>query len=84
MPLLNPHHRALLRLGARPEGVLVAGAAGERAMTRQTAGSYLRRLERAALLRAELVDGGRLRYTTTADGLIEVDRHAAVDAARGR
>jgi predicted ArsR family transcriptional regulator len=84
LPPLSPTHRSLLRLAARPDGVLVADAADTLNLTRQNANKHLRDLERASLLTAELVDGGRLRYTATADGQTEADRNAIRDGAAVR
>ena len=74
MPPLTPHHLTLLELADSARGLLVSDAADQLTVTRATAGTYLRSLEHRGLLTAELVDGGRLQYTATADGLIELDR----------
>jgi predicted ArsR family transcriptional regulator len=68
MPVISSRSRFLLSLAARPEGALVTDAADRLAVTRSCAGGYLRRLEAAGLLDAELVDGGRLRYALAERG----------------
>jgi hypothetical protein len=66
-PAASLHHELLL-LARRPDGVLVAQAADELALTRGAAAGRLRRLEREGLIAGHLAGGGRLRYESTAAG----------------
>lgn len=74
MPPLTPRHLTLLELADSASGLLVSRAADQLTLSRATAGAYLRSLEQRGLLSAALIDGGRLQYTATADGQIELDR----------
>jgi len=79
MSALVARHHLLLQLASRPDGVLVAEAATELALTRGTVNNHLRRLERAGHVLADVIGGGRRCYSFTAAGWTGVSG-AAVEA----
>jgi predicted DNA-binding protein (UPF0251 family) len=83
-PALTSRHFSAMRLVLDERRITARRAAAALGVSRATAGGALRALERAGMLDGELVGGGELGYTVTAEGRAWVADVASGGAARAR
>jgi hypothetical protein len=83
-PALTSRHFAAMRLVLDERRITARRVSAALGVSRATAGGALRTLERAGMLHGELVGGGELGYTVTADGRAWVEDVASRGAARRR
>jgi Mn-dependent DtxR family transcriptional regulator len=81
---LTSRHFSAMRLVLDERRVTARRAAAALGVSRATAGGALRTLERAGMLDGELVGGGELGYTVTAEGRAWIDDVSSRRTARDR
>jgi predicted transcriptional regulator len=80
MPPLSRRHARALKIAVDHRQTTTRHASAALGVTRSAAGESLRALERAGLVRGELVGGGELGYSVTAAGMAWLEQDGS-DAA---
>jgi DNA-binding PadR family transcriptional regulator len=77
MPPLGRRHARALKVAVDHRQTTTRRASAAMGVTRSAAGEALRALERAGLVRGELVGGGELGYSATAAGRAWLEQGAS-------